>query len=372
MLMSFACVGVCMSLIGSHLPAQDKKEEKKVEKKKDEKKKEEKKVEKKPAMPPTVSDSYGKHPRQVIDFYQAKSDKPTPVVFYIHGGGWQGGDKSSINPKAFLDAGISVAAINYRYVKNGVEENVVPPVKAPLDDAARALQFLRSKASEWNIDKKRIGATGGSAGACSSLWLAFHNDMANPKSSDPISRESTRLWCAAVNGAQTTLDPKDLREWLPNYTYGAHAFGLKSFDELHENRESVLKWIKEYSPSEHATKDDPPIGLFYGGDKDAKVGGIHKDPTHSPVMGMKLAEKLKGLGVDVVMSYTGHPDAKYANSQVYLIDKLKTAAPAVVTEPPTPKTKTPPPQTTPAEATQPSTEDRRPLRRLLDRLRLRR
>ena len=32
--------------------------------------------------------AYGNHPRQVLDFYQAKSDKPTPVVFYIHGGGW--------------------------------------------------------------------------------------------------------------------------------------------------------------------------------------------------------------------------------------------------------------------------------------------
>ncbi len=48
----------------------------------------------------------------------------------------------------------------------------VPPVKGPLHDAARALQFVCSKSAEWNIDKQRIGASGGSAGACSSLWLA--------------------------------------------------------------------------------------------------------------------------------------------------------------------------------------------------------
>src|SRR5262245_63074588 len=87
---------------------------------------------------------YGTHPRQVIDFYQAKSDKPTPLVFYIHGGGWRGGDKKT-DPQAFLDQGISVVAINYRYVQNGVEEKIEPPVKAPLEDAARALQFVRSK-----------------------------------------------------------------------------------------------------------------------------------------------------------------------------------------------------------------------------------
>jgi acetyl esterase/lipase len=264
---------------------------------------------------------YGKHPRQVLDFYQAKSTKPTPVVFYIHGGGWQGGDKR-INPQQFLAKGISVVAINYRYVRQGVEEKVKPPVKAPLQDAARALQFVRSKAAEWNLDKKRIGATGGSAGGCSSLWLAFHDDMADPKSKDPIARESTRLYCAAVNGAQTSLDPKELRAWMPNYGYGAHAFGLKNFQELIDNREKVLKWIKEYSPIEHVSKDDPPIGLFYGGDKDAKVGDRPKDPTHSPILGIQLAEKLKAAGVDYVLVYPGHPHPKYRNSADYLIDHL--------------------------------------------------
>jgi acetyl esterase/lipase len=265
---------------------------------------------------------YGKHARQVLDFYQAKSDKPTPVVFYIHGGGWSNGDKKT-NPKQFLDKGISVAAINYRFVKHGVEEKVVPPVKAPLEDAARALQFVRSKADEWNIDKKRIGATGGSAGGCSSLWLAFHDDMADPTSTDPIARESTRLYCAAVNGAQTSLDPKELREWMPNYNYGAHAFGLPNFQSLIDNREKVLKWIKEYSPIEHVTKDDPPIGLFYDGDKDAKAGDSPKDPTHSPILGIKLEEKLKATGVEVILVYPGRPSEKYKSSADYLIDHLK-------------------------------------------------
>jgi acetyl esterase/lipase len=265
--------------------------------------------------------AYGTHPRQVLDFYQARSDKPTPVVFYIHGGGWRNGDKKT-NPKAFLDKSISVVAINYRYVQNGVEEKIEPPVKAPLEDAARALQFVRSKAVEWNLDTKRIGATGGSAGGCSSLWLAFHDDMADPNSKDPISRESTRLYCAAVNGAQTSLDPRELRAWMPNYSYGAHAFGLANFQSLFDNREKVLTWIKEYSPIEHATKDDPPIGLFYGGDKDAKVGDSPKDPTHSPILGIKLEEKLKAIGVDVILVYPGRPHERYKSSADYLIDRL--------------------------------------------------
>jgi hypothetical protein len=149
---------------------------------------------------PSVADfAYGNESeRQRLDFWQAKSDEPTPVVVLIHGGGWRAGDKSTYNKisiKPFLDAGISVAAINYRFIPQAMEQGVEPPVKACLYDAARALQTIRSKASEWNIDPKRVGATGGSAGACTSLWLALHDDLAKPDSDDPIARESTRLMC---------------------------------------------------------------------------------------------------------------------------------------------------------------------------------
>ena len=144
---------------------------------------------------------YGDHERQVLDFYQAKSDRPTPVLFFIHGGGWVAGDKKMVSAKPYLKAGISVVSINYRYSWQAQLAGIKPPVKAPLEDAARALQFVRSKAGQWNLDKQRIGASGGSAGACSALWLAFHDDMADPASADPIARESTRLWTAAVVGA---------------------------------------------------------------------------------------------------------------------------------------------------------------------------
>ncbi|MFO0928765.1 MAG: alpha/beta hydrolase [Gemmataceae bacterium] len=281
-----------------------------------------------PRPTPTVANlAYGKHERQVLDFWQARSDRPTPLVLYIHGGGWVNGDKSGLSGPAirqFLDAGISVAAINYRFIKQAVEEKVEPPVKAPLHDAARALQTIRSKAKEWNLDKARIGATGGSAGGCSSLWLAFHDDLADPKSEDPIARESTRLFCAAVNGAQTSLDPNELREWMPNYRYGGHAFGFASFQAYHDGRQKVLKWIREYSPIEHVSKDDPPIFLDYPAQNvPPVVGENQKDPTHSAILGLKLAEKLKAAGVEVILVYPGQPDTKYRNTAAFLIDRLK-------------------------------------------------
>jgi hypothetical protein len=314
------CSVLALGLVAMNFQAQETKKDQK---------KDGKKVEKKPplpSIPPAHGNvSYGKHERNVMDFWQAKSDKPTPVVICIHGGAWIGGDKSGYygRVKTFLDAGISMATINYRLMKQANEEKVVPPVKAPLEDAARAVQFVRSKASEWNIDKKRIGATGGSAGGASSLWLAFHDDMADPKSDDPVARESTRLYCAAVDGAQTSLDPKELLEWMPNYTYGAHAFGLKNIKEMVEQRERILPWIKEYSAIELVTKDDPPVGLYYGGVKGAKRGENHPDPTHSPMLGLLLVTRLKQVGVEHVLVYVDQPNAKLPNSSAFLIEYLK-------------------------------------------------
>ena len=82
---------------------------------------------------------YGKYERNVLDFWKAKSNKPTPVAFVIHGGGWKGGSKERldrfVDAESLLKAGISVTAINYRYVT----DDESPPVKAPLHDAAPCL-----------------------------------------------------------------------------------------------------------------------------------------------------------------------------------------------------------------------------------------
>ena len=280
-----------------------------------------------PSVPkPTLTEvSYGPHARHTLDFWKANSTKPTPLVFVIHGGGWQGGSKERVNrfadPDALLKAGISVVAINYRLIPQAVQAGIKPPVRAPLHDAARALQFVRSKSTEWNIDKERIGAAGGSAGACSSLWLAFHDDLADPKSDDPVARESTRLWCAAVKGAQTTLDPKQMKEWTPNSRYGGHAFGLKPFDKFLKERESILKWIAEYSPYALVSKDDPPVYLIYS--VPPALGKAQKNPTHTSNFGVKLQEHCRATGVGCDLVYPKAPGVVHASPTAYLIDKLK-------------------------------------------------
>ena len=283
---------------------------------------------------PDENVAYGPHRMQVIYFWRAKSDQPTPLLVYIHGGGWQGGDRSVVRSMLLpaLEAGISVVSVEYRFVTEAMLAKVSPPLQWPMDDAARALQFVRSRATEWNIDKTRIAASGSSAGGCTSLWLVFHDDLADPASADPVARESTRLLCAAVDRAQTTLDPQQMKEWTPNSDYGGHAFGfmpdphdLKTrdtqFPQFLAARDSLLPWIQRYSPIAHVTKDDPPVYLLYT--TPPAMGKDDAEARHSANFGVPLQEKLRGLGVECELVYPGAPNVKHATMTAYLIERLK-------------------------------------------------
>ena len=146
-----------------------------------------------------------------------------------------------------------------------------------------------------------------------------------------MARQSTRLTCTAVDGAQTTLDPQQIREWIPNGIYGGHAFGFSAqgrdrageFELLVANRDKVLPWIKEYSPIELVSPDDPPIFLNYPNQKtEPEVGKETPDPTHSAVYGLKLAEAIEAAGVEAVVSYPAKRDATYGSNRAFLMRKL--------------------------------------------------
>ncbi|MGQ9731978.1 MAG: alpha/beta hydrolase fold domain-containing protein [Candidatus Zipacnadales bacterium] len=242
---------------------------------------------------------YGEHERNVFDLWQAKSETPTPLVIYYHGGGFRGGDKRTLRRdflEGLLQAGISVAAVNYRLTDTA-------PFPAPMHDAARALQFIRHHAQEYHIDPTRVGATGGSAGAGISQWLAFHDDLADPESEDPVARESTRLTCAVVYAAQSTYDPREHMKMF-NTTQVDPAmlpfYGMNGPEEVNDPRFHPL--FEEASPINHATADDPPVMLFYPQPNQPvppnSPGSVY---IHHPQFGLLLKEKLDELGVECVL-----------------------------------------------------------------------
>lgn len=271
---------------------------------------------------PTAADvSYGPNERNVLDFYKAEGEGPRPLLVYIHGGGWTAGDKKT-KPETilpFLQKGISYAAINYRLTGKD-------PLPAPVHDAARAIQFLRTKAKEWNVDTDHIALTGGSAGACTSMWLLLHDDLADPKSDDPVKRESTRVAAAAVSGGQTSIDPKVIEPWLgPNvlkHRMINMAVGESTIEGALANYEKHKPLYVEFSPYNHMSKGDPPLFMSYGGDltipsKDAGHG------IHHPVYGLKMKEKADEVGVECHLLIPGTSKSeKYPNANAFLMDKL--------------------------------------------------
>ncbi len=275
---------------------------------------------------------YGPHEKQVLDFWRGDAPGPTPMVFYMHGGAWLNGDRWSelhgLLPE-LLGAGISVVSIEYRFIPEAAADGETPPVRGPMRDAARALQFVRNHAAEWNIDKERIAVSGASAGGCTSLWLALHADLADAASADPVSRESTRPWCAAVLRAQTTLDPELIRDWTPGNHYGPHAFGvthdparsMSQFEVFLADRQKLMPWIAEFSPDALVTGSAPPIYLIYTAPPE--LGREQADPVHSANFGVKFAEHLRAAGIEHELVYPGAKNVKHASMVAFLIEKLK-------------------------------------------------
>lgn len=239
---------------------------------------------------------YGPEERQVMDVWLAESAKPTPVLVSIHGGGFRGGNKR-VGPQLLakcLEAGISVAAITYR-----LTDVAIAPTQH--QDGARAIQFLRSKAGDWNFDKARFAATGGSAGAGISMWLALHDDMADPKSKDPVTRESTRLTCAAVTEGQTTYDPRVIRDLFPGTkTYQHSALALLydvDLSRLDEAGPEKIKLFEEISALNHVTMDDVPVLLIYSRTLDTPITN-QSIGIHHPKFGHVLKEQMDKHGIE--------------------------------------------------------------------------
>ncbi len=98
--------------------------------------------------------------RQVLDVHAPSGAKNLPVVFWIHGGGWQGGDKTSVQlkPQAFVDKGFVFVSTNYRLLPEVDMETIV-------HDIAKAIRWTHSHIAEYGGDPNRMLVMGHSAGA---------------------------------------------------------------------------------------------------------------------------------------------------------------------------------------------------------------
>jgi len=246
---------------------------------------------------------YGTHDLQKLDLYLPESSSPPPVLIEFHGGGWRNGDKQQLGVytgliEKVLEAGIAVVAVNYRLTPEF-------PWPAQAEDSVRSIQFVRSKADEWNLDPSRVVLIGGSAGAHLSLWIAMHDDFAKPDSGDPVERQSSR-----VSGAIDCWGPPDMTH--VNLEGRAEAIFTQFFRCRPQEWDSprVRELRKHSSPVTYIRPGGPPVLIIH----DQPEKPLPKEPTwtisdgHSSIWGAMLRSRLQEARIPVESLFSATPE----------------------------------------------------------------
>jgi acetyl esterase/lipase len=236
---------------------------------------------------------------QVVSGHVLVQENPSPVLVFLNSGGWNSSPQTeevrgTRDSQAFNEAGYSTFFVSHRTLHTD-------PWPAQIQDVCRAIQFLRSRAKEWNIDPDRIAVTGRSSGGHLAMMAGFVPDPGDPTSSDPVKRYSSRVQ-AVIQG----VGPADLALMLRQLLKKDGAKGLKGIlVELLNVKPEELGTLQFYqqlmliSPMNHIDWNSPPVFLQYLGPENVNSPN---DPrmewdVHSPISGILLAQRLQSFDV---------------------------------------------------------------------------
>jgi acetyl esterase/lipase len=209
---------------------------------------------------------------------KAKSDKPRPCLVWIHGGGWQAGNKSSgLGRLSSL-----VASGDYVGVSVGYRLTDVASWPAQINDCKAAIRWVRANAKKYNIDPDKIGVWGSSAGGHLVSLLGTSGDVKDVEGENGTPGVSSRVTCVVdfcgpsdflLFGADS---PRMNQPGQPVY---------KLFGGPLQDKADLAK---QASPVTHVTKDDPPFLILHGS----------QDNTVPISQAERLQTALKAAGVD--------------------------------------------------------------------------
>lgn len=228
-------------------------------------------------------------PAQVLDIYlpEKPSDKPLPLVVWIHGGGWRGGSKNGCLATYLIPHGYAAASVEYRFSQKAL-------FPAQIQDCQAAIRFLRANAAKYNIDPDRFGVAGDSAGGHLSALVgaaggasAFTPIGGNDKTSDRVQAVCDFYGPAnfntVVEQAAADKNVKNIFKFnTPSDPYSS-LIGVP----LHEDKAKS----DAVSPVHFVSKDDPPYLILHG-TADALVPYAQSE---------ELAAALKQAGVPVLL-----------------------------------------------------------------------
>ena len=219
------------------------------------------------------------HARQKLDVYSPKKAKNLPVVFWIHGGGWQTGDKSSVQlkPKAFVDRGFVFVSTNYRLLP-AVDMGTI------VRDVAKAIRWVHDHIAEYGGDPKRLFVMGHSAGAQLAALIC----------TDDRYLKAERLSLAIVKGCVPvdgdTYDVPAIIETAET-RWRVHGLPRAKFGHREKFGNDPAKH-RDFSAVTHVARDKgiPPFLILY-------VAG-HPDTR---AQALRLGNVLKAAGVPVTL-----------------------------------------------------------------------
>lgn len=275
-------------------------------------------------VPDRADVAYGPHERQRLDFWFAPdAARAAPLVVYLHGGGFVGGDKQSVSVTALRDArngGAAFTSVNYRFLAHA-------PIQDILRDGARAVQYLRAHAADFRIDPQRIAVFGSSAGGGMALWLATHDDLAEPGAADPVRRQSSRLAAAAALNGQATYN---LPAWEKTL-FPARPEWLSSPAEVRRFYHFQTDADFATDAGRHILADCDMLGLLSADDPPLYLSATQPDGPpanrshllHHPRHAQVLAARARELGVPVVALYADSPAAGREGPVTFLLRHLQ-------------------------------------------------
>jgi acetyl esterase/lipase/enterochelin esterase-like enzyme len=211
-----------------------------------------------------------------LDLYRREpATQPSPVVVWIHAGGWTAGDKEPTPAAALVTDGFAVASIEYRSSKEA-------PFPAQLADCKAAVRWLRANAAKYNLEPTQIGAWGHEAGGQLASLLGTTGDVRELEGDQGNLDQSSR-----VQAVVSFAGPADLSLLHKERGVSAQAVAAAASlvgGPLDANTDKA----RRASPVEYVSKDDPPFLLVHG----------TADATVPVRQSERFISALKAAGVD--------------------------------------------------------------------------
>ncbi|MFN3193993.1 MAG: alpha/beta hydrolase fold domain-containing protein [Aureliella sp.] len=247
-----------------------------------------------------------------------KPKEPCPVFVWVHGGGWQGGNKAGgirqVTP--MVREGFVGATIEYRLTGEA-------PFPAQIEDCKCAIRYLRAHADKYNIAEDRIAVGGSSAGGHLVALLGTSGDVKELEGQGGWAEHSSR-----VQAVVDLYGPTDFRTFVTTKGYESHNRAGSPESKLLGGGEVLpnTDGIKQVNPITYVDKDDPPFLIIHGKD----------DRVVPPNQSQALHDALKAAGVESslhLLDGAGHGGPAFAAPEIrshrrsFLIKHLTKVAP---------------------------------------------